>query len=287
MTTQLTPQPVAQPDPTPPPTPSDGARIGTRALSITIAVLGAGALVIGGVATAFGTVREATSLAPVAQSITDVAGVEGIDIDVSAGDLRVEFGGSDVTLVSTGETGWTLARDGDQVVVSSPDEAFDFGFDWLWRDADRSATLTLPASLEGTDLDIDLSAGRVIAEGAFGEAEFEMSAGSLELEGSARTLEGRISAGRAIVELADVREVGIELAAGHLQGTLTGDAPAQVDLDVSAGSLDLSLPDVAYSVTHDSGAGELDLNNLQQRSDADHRIQVGVTAGKVDLRADD
>ena len=287
MTTQLTPPPVSPPEPTIPPAQSDGTRVGTRALSITIAVLGAGALVLGGIATAFGTVREATSPAPVAQSITSVTGVQGVDVDVSAGDLRIEFGGSDVTLVSTGEAGWTLDRDGDRVVVSSPDDGFDLGFDWLWRDVDRSATLTLPASLEGTDLDIDLSAGRVMAEGAFGDTAFEMSAGAIEIEGSAETLDGQVSAGHAIVELADVREVDLELSAGHLQGDLSGEAPERVGVGVSAGSLDLKLPDVPYAVTDDSGAGELDLNNLQERSDASHRINVSVTAGKVDLRAGD
>lgn len=286
MTTQLTPPPVSRPTPTAAPAPqTDTTRVGTRALSITIAVLGAGALVLGGLATAFGTVRQATSPDPVAQSVSGVSGVHGIDVDVSAGDLRIEFSGSEITLVSTGESGWTLERDGDRIEVSSPDDPFDLGFDWLWNDADRSATLTLPAALEGADLDIDLSAGRVIAEGEFGATTFEMSAGAIELEGSAETLDGSVSAGHAIVELADVREIDIDLSAGHLQGQLSGEAPERVGIGVSAGSLDLRLPDVPYAVRDDSGAGELHLNNLQEDSGASRQIDVRVAAGEVDLRA--
>lgn len=285
MTTQLTPPPASPPAPAAEPVQSDATRVGTRALSITIAVLGAGALVLGGLATAFGTVRQAASPAPVSQSLSGLSGVQSIDVDVSAGDLRIEFGGSEATLVSTGEAGWRLERDGDRIEVSSPDDSFSVGFDWLWRDADRSATLTLPTSLAGTDIDIDLSAGRVIAEGEFGEVAFEMSAGAIELEGFAQTLDGTVSAGHAIVELADVREVDLDLSAGHIQGDLSGHAPERVGIDVSAGSLDLRLPDVPYAVTGDSGAGELHLNNLQQRSDASHRVDVQVTAGQVNLRA--
>jgi len=281
--TTLTPPPVAPVEPSPQ---GESTRLGTRALSITIAVLGGGALLLGGVFTAFSTVRHATSPAPVSQSLTGVAGVDGVDVDVTAGDLRIEFGGAEeATLVSSGVTGWTLSHDGDRIVVASPDDPFSVGLDWLWQDRDRSATLTLPASLAGVDLDIDLSAGRVLADGEFGEAAFEMSAGSVELEGSATSLDADVSAGHAIVELEGVREAGITLSAGHLQGTLSGEAPSSVTVDVSAGSVDLTLPDQPYAIREDSGAGELDTNNLEVTSGARNQVDVRVSAGKVDLRA--
>ncbi|GAB2513114.1 hypothetical protein GCM10027064_08560 [Microbacterium petrolearium] len=286
MTTQLTPPPVTPENPAPQ---SESTRTGTRALAITVAALGALGLILSAVFTSISTVRQATRPDPVSQSIGSVAGVTGIDIDMSRGDLRVTFGeGDEVSLESTSTSGsdWRLEREGDRIVVadSAPFD-WNIGWNWGWIGDENAATLTLPASLEGVDLDVELGAGQVLADGVFGEVGLDISAGLAEIEGEADALDVTIGAGQAIVELADVRDVTFDLAAGHARATLTGEAPDRVGIEVSAGALDLTLPDAPYAVSTDEEAGQVDTNNLERSFDAPRTVEVQVSAGHVDLRA--
>ncbi|WP_261167130.1 DUF4097 domain-containing protein [Microbacterium sp. Marseille-Q6965] len=286
MTTQLTPPPVTPQGPAPQ---SETARTGTRALAITVAVLGALGLVLSAIFTSISTVRQATRPDPVIQSLGNVDGIAGIDVDTSRGDLRITFGeGDEVELESHSSAGteWRLERDGDRLVISDS-APFDWriGWSWDWIGQENSATLTLPASLEGTDLDVVLGAGQVLAEGVFGEVGLDVSAGVAEIEGTADALDVTVGAGQAIVELADVRDVSFDLSAGHATGTLTGEAPDTVEVDVSAGALDLTLPDSSYAVTTEEEAGQVDMNNLQRDFGAPRTVEVRVAAGHVDLRA--
>ena len=283
MTTQLTPPPAGEARPEQA-VQSEGTRTGTRALAITISVLGAGALVRAGVGTAINTVRAATVVEST-HTLADVAGIDAIDVDISRGDLQVRFAGDEATLDVRGSAEWRLERDGDELVVSNGSDPLDWDFGWDWSWEEQSATLTLPEELAGADLDVGIEAGRVIADGRFGEVSFDMGAGSIEIEGTAEALDAQIGAGTAILELADVREATLELAAGRLDGTLTGEAPDRLGVDVSAGSMDLTVPDVPYNVTVEREAGDVDTNAIQQSLDAPRAIDVRVAAGMVELRA--
>ena len=84
------------------------------------------------------------------------------------------------------------------------------------------------------------------------------------------------------VSLADVRDADLQLSAGAANGTLTGSAPQTVTIDVSAGRLDLTLPDVPYAVGSDVSAGEL-RNDLDIDARSDRRVSVSVSAGFVAL----
>ena len=89
-------------------------------------------------------------------------------------------------------------------------------------------------------------------------------------EGSARTLVVDLSAGAAEILLDDVREATFSVSAGAIDSRLTGVAPRQVTVDVSAGSLDLTLPDAIYDVRSDVSAGDF-VNRLTTGSDAGER----------------
>ena len=75
-----------------------------------------------------------------------------------------------------------------------------------------------------------------------------------------------------------------DVSAGGLKAVFTGSAPDDVAIDVSAGSLDLTVPSGAYRVDSDVSAGGLD-NRLETSSSASRVITVSVSAGDATLRS--
>ncbi|MGO1409918.1 hypothetical protein [Microbacterium sp.] len=282
----------------PEPGQSDAARLGTRAVAITATVIGAASLLFAGTGAAFSAVNETLYVAQTQDQGADgvisldasAAGVTDVDIDHSFGSMRVRF--DDVTRAELEATGmnseWRLEREGDTLTVRRNVDGLGWG-DWSWFGSgwgdDRRATLTLPDSIAGTDLDITTGAGEVLAEGEFGEVSFDMGAGSIEIEGTADTVEGEIGAGQAILELADVRRLGVDVSAGDLHASLTGEAPEVVRLEVSAGGADVTLPDVPYDVRQEASAGDIDTHNLEIASRSENLIDARVSAGGINLRA--
>ncbi|WP_439590894.1 hypothetical protein [Microbacterium sp.] len=281
MTTTLNPPPVV---PGPPAAqgkpPSSGAgRV------ITIVMIAVGAVVIlGAIASAvFATVAAAS--ARTTSSSLAVDGVTDLDVDVSAGSLRIEFADVpeaelDVTS-SWGLARWTLEREGDDLTVASPDGFFAGG--WLWGGT-GDAVLRLPRALEGADADFGLSAGDLRVDGAFGALDLELGAGSADIQGSARELDAQISAGSVDLDLADVDAVSIGLSAGSMDAVLTGAQPRSIEAEVSAGDLDLTVPEGRYNVVSDVSAGDFD-NRIDSTSNARSTIRVQVSAGSATLRA--
>ena len=263
---------------------SPTARSGTRALAVTFSVLGGGILILGGGATAVAAVSDTVRSGQVEDGAVSlpVAGIERVKLDVDAGSASVAFGsGSEATLDYSSDSGaWIFERQGDTLVVSSPSARFNL-FDWR---RDQSAQLTLPDELEGVDLELDLAAGEIDAAGIFGDVTYELSAGMVEIEGSADAIAGDVSAGASVVELADVQTARFDVAAGDINAHLTGEPPSDVRIGVSAGSLELQLPDVPYDVRTNRAAGDF-VSSLEESTSSDRRVDVRVTAGDVALYA--
>jgi hypothetical protein len=299
MSDLLPPQAAPQPGPGPtgpapngptPTRPTDGSSDGTprpsaRVVSLLTVALGAGvAIVVAGGAVFSGI---ASAVVRTESRTIDARGIAELDVDISAGSLEVVFGDVDeATLEVTSGGGaerWVLERDGDELVVASPE--WMLGAGWIFGGSGR-ATLTLPQALERTVLDAQLSlaAGDLEATGNFGDLDIEMGAGDATVLGTARDLSADVSAGRADLELAGVVEAELTLSAGQLDARLTGDAPDQVQIDVSAGSLDLTLPEGTYDVASNVSAGTVD-NRLDTSPRAAHRVVVEVSAGQVVLRS--
>ena len=292
MTDQITPPaPPAPPvapggatGPVPPPAGSGGS---AKVVAILTATLG-GAIALGLVGSAVITTVVSASTGTETSAVT-AAGVRELDIDVSAGSLRLEF--ADVPQASLdvtggwGSGGWTLDREGDELIVSSPD--WTFGGSWLFG-GDVRAVLTLPRALETTVLDAQftISAGELDASGRFGELGIDMGAGSARVSGEARDVTAGISAGRADLDLAGVDSADLRVSAGRFEARLTGDQPSLVDLEVSAGSLDLTLPEGSYDVTSSAEAGQVD-NRLETSASSPNRVAVQLSAGSVSLRSAD
>ena len=278
--------PPAPPTPEPPQPPqSSTTRSGTRALAITISVLGGGILLLAGATAAIGAIGSTmfSTTGGAGTSALAVDGVSSVRVDVGAGNVDVAFGsGSEARLDYESDAGeWTFERNGDELVVSSPRQWFGF-FNWA---SEQRATLVLPESLEGIDADFDVSAGALTVDGTFGDIVYDLSAGEIELEGSATSIDGEMSAGRSTIELADLRSAMFQVSAGGLYGNLRGgEAPDEIGIDVSAGSVELQVPDVPYRVSVDRSAGDV-TSNVDDDSDAPRTIDVEVSAGNVTLSA--
>ncbi|KJL22885.1 hypothetical protein RN51_01628 [Microbacterium oxydans] len=290
--TPLTPPPasVAQPDaphaaPTPPPA---GRSSGATAVMIVTAVVGGLALLgAGGTAAAAAAGTIVTSNRADSVQSVDVAGLESIDLSADASSMRVEFGDVDeATLAITNGRGtpWRFERDGDELVVRSPQGVFGW---WIggWFGEEEIAVLTLPESLRdaGLDADLNLNAGSLDVAGDFGILDVSVNAGALDIEGAAKELDVQMNAGRADILLDGVTQADLGVSAGDLTVELTGTPPTQTALDVSAGTLDLTVPDVAYAISQDISAGTLNAE-VDESSSSRRTIDVSLSAGTATIR---
>ena len=263
---------------------------GARAGAIAIAVFGGVALLATGGTAAIAAVNDVTASVDDSQQQIDASGVTGIDLELGGVDMHVEFGDvedAQLDVSGSGNNRWALTREDDELVVNSPEMKFGWWFGDWFNDEQR-VVLTLPEELRGTgiDADISLGAGSLDVAGDFGEMDVEMGAGALFITGSAETIDLDVGAGRAELDLADVSEADFTISAGRMVADLTGTAPSEVRLDVSAGSLELTLPDEEYDVSQDVSAGSLD-NGLQTSSNARNTIVASVSAGSAILRPGD
>lgn len=294
--TPLTPPPASAPQmpaprgvPTPPPPgPSGGRSSGATAVMVVTAVVGGIALLgTGGTAVAAAAGTVISSSRPDSVQTVDVEGIEGIDLDADASSMRVEFGDVDeaeLAITNGRGTAWTFERDGDELIVRSPDSVFGWWFG-SWFGDEQIAVLTLPESLRGTEFDADLTldAGSLDVDGDFGVLDVTVSAGALDITGSATELDVEMSAGRADIVLDGVTAADLGVSAGNLTVELTGAPPSQTTIDVSAGSLDLTVPDVEYAVTQDISAGTLN-SKVDEASSARRTIDVSLSAGTATIR---
>ncbi|MDP3949353.1 hypothetical protein [Microbacterium sp.] len=263
---------------------------GARAGAIAIAVFGGVALLATGGTAAIAAVNDVSTSVDDSRQQIDAAGITGIDLELGGVNMRVEFGDvedAQLDVSGSGNNRWVLSRDDDELVVNSPEMKFGWWFGDWFNDEQR-VVLTLPEELRGTgiDADISLGAGSLDVEGDFGEVDVEMGAGALFITGSAETIDLDLGAGRAELDLADVSEADFTISAGRMVAELTGTAPSEVRFDVSAGSLELTLPDEEYNLSQDVSAGSLD-NGLQTSSNARNSIVAGVSAGSAILRPGD
>lgn len=290
--TPLTPPPASAPQMSaatpPPPAPAGGRSSGATAVMVVTAVFGGLALLgAGGTAAAAAAGTIISSSNPDSVQTVGVDGVESIDLDADASSMRVEFGDVDeaeLSITNSRGTAWTFERDGDELIVQSPKGVFGW---WIggWFGDEEIAVLTLPESLRSAQLDADLNldAGSLDVVGDFGVLDISVSAGALDVEGAAKELDVQMSAGRADIMLDDVSQADLGVSAGDLTVELTGTPPTQTTIDVSAGTLDLTVPDVEYAISQDISAGTLN-TEVDEASSARRTIDVSLSAGTATIR---
>ncbi len=284
MSTTLTPPPATPERPADDPRPPAGGS--SRAVAIIVIVIGAFVLLGAMISAAVGTIASA-SVHTTPRSV-DADGVNELAIDTAAGSLRVEFADvSEAELEVTGSWGsndWRLERTGDTLEVSSPDRFRWFGWGGWFGDQRTDGVLRLPSSLEGLDADISLAAGDFQADGEFGVLGLSLAAGSFDVSGAAESVVVDVSAGRGTLEIDGASTAELTVSAGALDAALTGDQPDSVEIDVSAGSLNLTVPEGEYDVDSDVSAGGFD-DGVGSTPGASSTIQVQVSAGQAVLNS--
>ena len=279
MTTQYTPYETQPPLPDPEPKRSSA----TKPLMIVLAVIGGIALVIAIATTIF---SSALGLSRGSATLTaDASGVTALDVDANAAQFTLEFAEvNEAILEASGVSAerWELTRSDTTLEVDAPSRWWHWG--WFGNNGSSHVTLTLPTELNDGSLnaDLDVDAGQLTATGSFDQLALELNAGEARVDGAARTLDAQVNAGEATLMIADAEETNFEVAAGRLTAELTGSAPTTTQIDVSAGQLDLTLPNETYAVTSDVAAGNLD-NRLDTGSDSQYQIDVDLAAGEAKL----
>lgn len=254
------------------PNPADdvaSARLRQPPTAVSIVTIVLGVLVLLCLIASTGLNRFSTGSARTEHRTLAVDGVTGLDVHVEATSLTIGFGDvQNAELTTTGELGasaWRFARSGQLLELAPQDgivnaEVFNF--------SPEIAVLTLPRSLESAGLTATVS----------------LDAGSLKLNGAIDSLDLSVSAGSASVNLSGVRTAKYGLSAGSIRSRLSGAAPASVSIDVSAGDLNLRLPDAAYDLSRDVSFGGFS-SSLREDDASAHRVDAQVSAGSVKLSA--
>lgn len=272
--------PTMNPLPPAPPAPRGSA----KPLNIILAVLGVIALMT----MLISTTRQAIATlntSHVVQSV-DAKGVTSLDVAATTGTFTLEFAPTDQAVLdvrSSNGKDWSLERNGQSLEVRPPADWFNFCFFGCTKD-DNQITLTLPQELNDGSVDakFNLGAGQFNADGNFNDLKIDVSAGLLLLNGSAAHLDVNLGAGRADMNLSDVKQAKLDVSAGRLDAKLSGTAPEQIDGRVSAGLLQLTVPDTTYKVASSSSAGSID-NGLQTSSSSPRTISITTSAGSAVL----
>lgn len=274
--------------PNPPHTPA-ADRTASKVIAALTAALGAAVIVFVVVGAASPVVAATGSDRQL--RVTDLDGVSGLTLDVNSADLEIVFDDVDEAILDARDadsTTWSLRREGDQLSVGNAREQmfswFRGGARWFGRD-EGQATLTLPDRLAGLDADLRANDTDLDVEGEFGALQVEVNSGDLSVTGEADTLTLGVSAASGRLELSNVSNADISLAAGRLETTLSGSAPDAVTAEVSAGALELTLPEESYDVTTDASAGAIE-NRLRTDSSAPRTVSVEVNAGRAELNSD-
>lgn len=280
--TSTSPEPNIMPNPEP------KRSSATKPIMILLAVIG-GLTLLGVLLTTL--FSAAVGLNRGSETMTaDTTGVTGVNVDADASQFNLEFGAvSEATLETRGMNadGWHLGRDGTELEVQAPNQWMNWCF-FNCNFEDNQVTLILPEELNDGSLnaDLELSAGRLVADGDFNRLDVELGAGEANVNGSARELDAQLSADSANLNLANVQSAELEVAAGRMITELTGDAPENINAEISAGRLDVTLPDTQYAVNSQVSAGNLD-NQLDTSSASEHRVNVELSAGNATLRSGD
>lgn len=267
---------------------------GSRSVVIVTAIVGGLALTGVGASAALAavqTVQQGSTSRSETSSI-DVSRIAGLDLDAGGADVTVVFDDvAEATLETSGSAadGWTMRRDGDELVVKSPRHFFgpDFGFCFFWCGDEprvRTAVLTLPRDLESRAFEADLSlgSGELTVSGAFAELDLDLGSGRANIEGSARSFSLQMGSGDAVVELSDVAEADFDVSSGWAEVRLTGTAPREVDIELSSGDLGVELPDDVYRVDSRVASGDL-RNDLRTSPSARNLVEAEVSSGVLTL----
>ncbi|GAA1315044.1 hypothetical protein ACFSWE_14285 [Leucobacter albus] len=221
----------------------------------------------------------------------DASGVTSLNLNAGVAELDVAFADvSGATLKTSGANAdrWEFSRSGDTLQVRAPKTNSGwcvFGLCPSSRGQHMGATLTLPSELveSALDADIRVGVGSVRAAGVFGALKVKVDVGEAVISGAAKQLDLDIGVGTFTGGFADTESVQARVALGDLELALTGEPPADVNLEVSTGAIELVVPPAEYDVAISRSLGDVE-NALQTAAGAPHKISAKAELGDISLR---
>ena len=269
--------------PTPTPTPRRSA------VSTTVTVIGVVMILLLVASAALQTIRmprwdELTSS-------VDVTGVTALDLEISAGELNVEFddAATEATLyISDSGSGpmrsWDLTvRNGVLRLTDTSGVWFLPSWGWGSGKEPPRLQLNLPSSLEGAvDADLELNGGIMTFTGDLKNTDITVSAGEFRFDGASTDFALEVNAGVATATTSGPNTVDVEVSAGRATTTVTGTAPSRTEVEVNAGRADVYLPEAEYAVGAESNAGQRQIN-VRTSPSSPNQLFVEVNAGHAEV----
>lgn len=259
----------------------------TRGVAIAIAV-------VGGVIGAVTLVQGVAAAWPSSPSEHVVLELDDAVLDAATA-LEVDAGGATVDVTFADVDAATLevdAPDADRwrlEVRGSTIRAHDgrgWGLlDWSWGlgrgDGEQTATLVLPATLEGAlDGDVEIGSGTIAVSGEWRRLELDLASGRADVDATAAEARVDVASGSADLDLVVEGDMRLDLASGEVLMAL--EHAGDLEIHVASGSVDAQLDGGPYAVTSDAAIGEA-IVDVPQRSGAAQAIAIEVASGSVRL----
>ncbi|MFB2579945.1 DUF4097 family beta strand repeat-containing protein [Herbiconiux sp. P15] len=236
------------------PRPRSGGPLRTGLLA-TGSALVAGALVLGGVQ-----IAQASTGGDESGVYTADGDFSNLEIDTSAADVSVRYGDVEEAQLDFDAADSPLRFEqeqrGDTLRVSVKNRGW-WGFGLFSGFDTATLDIVLPESLAPVGLDIDSSAGEVLADGDFAAVTLDSSAGDIDLAGSAASLRSHTSAG-------SITGTGLRVSGEVVSESSAGDVrlefatlPSAIRLESSAGDVRVALPEGEYEIRTDTSVGSV------------------------------
>ena len=182
--------------------------------------------------------------------------VKAVVLDLGKGDVEIAQGYADEVYVEVDMGGLTTADLGPRIEE-----------DILYLEYRCGG-----ASVCGGDLFVALPPGMpVIAE---------LGAGDLGIHGISGNVQARLSAGDLWADDLASEVVWLSTGAGAVEADFT-ERPLDVDLSVGAGDAWLTVPEGAYNLSIDAGAGDISIWNVDHDPSAEGHLSLAAGAGAV------
>ncbi len=258
----------------------------TRGVAIAIAVVGG---VIGAVTLVQG-VAAAWPTSPMERVVLELDASEldaatALELDTGGADVDVSFADVDVATLEVDAPDadrWRLEMRGTTIAAH---DGRGWGLvDWGWmlgRDGEQTATLVLPATLEGAlDGDVEVGSGWLAVEGEWRRLDVDLASGRADVVATAEEARIDVASGSASLDLVVEGDVRLDLASGDVVMTLEHEG--DLEIGVASGTVDATLEGGPYVVTSDAAVGEA-IVDVPQRAGAGQAIAIDVASGSVRL----
>jgi len=134
-------------------------------------------------------------------------------------------------------------------------------------------------------LEVGLGVGDVEVSDLTGAVVLDVGTGDIELRDLAGELRSSTGTGRIEGEGLRAPKVKADMGTGDVELAWAGDAaPPSITVDVGTGNVALDVPTGAYVLKLDHGWGDIEVQGLDDRSDAEPRLEVDVGTGDIDIQ---